>query len=609
VDPKYRHQITFQMTPMAPPSLRPIPSTGPIILFGDDRQTLVFSPLDRFFSAVVELKDGALHYGVQGEIAEIPAGFRQRFLWVEGRGIAATVRAWGGRMRAAHGRARTDRYADRGLSHLGYWTDNGGYYYYRTEPGMNEEDTLLAVKADADQRHIPYGYFQLDSWWYFKEQGNGVLPWRGLIRWEPQPQMFPSGLASFQRRLGLPLILHNRWFAVQNDYRDRYSFADDPSSGMSLPLEGAIFDELIGAAKSWGAITYEQDWLAPQWSGITRLRDGIDHSERWLAGFHDAAARQGMTVQLTMAGPPHLMQALLLPEVTSIRTSIDYAPGAPPASFWPQFHTVNLVADALGQLPFKDNFRSGHPVGPQEALISIMSAGMVGPSDQIGQADPVLLARTCRSDGLLLKPDRPAVPLDAMFLPHQRPYSIATYSQRDLGRWTYLSAFHLARGDEDRRAIEDLHAAVSYDGVPLEQMFVYPAAVTDWTVALAADLELDPDARWVVWDWRARSALPVREGKFELSPIPDLDGWAHLVVAPVLSNGLALIGEADKLITLADRRFTGLAVEADTLAVTLSGVPGETIRLLAWDAEADRPLPEQAVTIGASGEERVLIRR
>ena len=59
-----------------------------------------------------------------------------------GQGVNATVERWGDLLRADHSRERADRYADRGLSHLGYWTDNGGFYYYETEEGLNEQDTL-----------------------------------------------------------------------------------------------------------------------------------------------------------------------------------------------------------------------------------------------------------------------------------------------------------------------------------------------------------------------------------------------------------------------------------------------------------------------------------
>ena len=146
-----------------------------------------------------------------------------------------------------------------------------------------------------------------------------------------------------------------------------------------------------------------------------------------------------------ISGAMHLLDALDRPGITTMRTSIDYNHEISKALFWPQFHTVNLVAWAVGLLPFKDNFHSNEAQGEAEALISALSAGMVGPGDQIGTFDAELIKRTCRADGLLLKPDRPATPLDAMFLPHQRPYLTRTWSRReDAGEWTYLSAYRFS---------------------------------------------------------------------------------------------------------------------------------------------------------------------
>jgi len=154
---KYKHALSFQMTPMMPPVRKAIPTSGPLILFSDDLDVLVFSPMDHFFISLISYQDGVIQYGVAGEVDELPAGFTHRFLLVEGQGINATVEYWGEQLRIDHGRERTDRYADTGLSSLGYWTDNGATYYYQTEGDLNEEDTLLAVRDDATAQGIPLG--------------------------------------------------------------------------------------------------------------------------------------------------------------------------------------------------------------------------------------------------------------------------------------------------------------------------------------------------------------------------------------------------------------------------------------------------------------------
>ena len=609
VDPRYTHALSFRMTPMLPPELAALPTSGPLVLYGDRDDegripTLVLSPMDHFYAAwIARADDGAtLRYGLHGDIEAVPAGYRQRFVLVEGLGLQATIEAWGDLLLADRGRARVDRYADAGLSRLGYWTDNGAAYYYRTEGDLNEADTLLAVKADAAARGIPLGYMQLDSWWYFKEPG---FPPGGLVEWRPRPEMFPEGLDGFQDRLGLPIIAHSRWFAADNVYDDAYAFAVDHKT---VPQDPTVYGELIAEAEPWGLVTYEQDWLMPMFLENAWLRAGVDHAEVLLAGMHAEATARGLSMQICMAGAAHLMHAVDLPGVTSVRTSIDYRQTISKESFWPSFHTANLLAWALGVWPFKDNFRSIEPHAEAEALISALSGGMVGPSDAVGDMDAALLTRTCRADGLLLKPDRPALPLDTMFLPHERPFTVATYSDREgLGRWTYLAAFHLASSHPNRTAEDALFMQLEY-GPETEDgdLFVFPEAVKDWRVDLALDLGIKGPV--VAYDWRAGTATLV-EGTLELPVTEALYDHAYVVLAPVLDNSLALLGEVDKLVPLADRRFKAIELEANAIRVTLAGTPDEVVTLLAFDAEAVELLPGVEVTINANGAAEAMVGR
>jgi len=609
VDPRYTNVLTFRMTPFLPPLRRAAPTHGPIILFGDDPQdldVLVFSPLDHFFVSVVDFVDGQLTAGLAGEVDAAPAGFAHRFLLVEGHGINATVARWGALLRADRGTRGPDRYSDTGLSRLGYWTDNGAFYYYHTEEGMSYAETLLGVKADADANDIPLGYLQIDSWWYFKEGAGGLFPPAGLLRWEPRPEIFPEGLAAFRQALGLPLVAHNRWFDKDNAYTDEFDFVSE--GDMALPTQQGVFDRFMADAVSWGIETYEQDWLVTQWLGLSYLRNDVDHAARWMGHLDGAAAAQGLTMQLCMPGAAHLMDAVDRSSPTTIRTSTDYRPDISKETFWPAFHTVNMLAAAVGLWPFKDNFRSSEAHGEAEALVSALSAGMVGVGDGIGQMRRDLLLRTCRADGLLLKPDRPVTPLDAMFLPHARPYLTSTESRRaDLGTTTYLAAYHLASEHPQRTAMDRAWAAVSYDGADIGDLFVYPPAVTDWDVDLAADLGWQGPA--VVYDWRRGTAELVDDGRFTLPAAPGNYDFAYVVVAPVQSNGLALVGEPAKYVTLADRRFRAVDVEPDGFAIELTGAPGEQVSVLAYDTTAARLLPLATATIGAEGTAAVTLGR
>lgn len=607
VDPRYTHVLNFRMAAFAPPLMRPIRTYGPIVLYDDDLNTIVVSPMDHVFETVMWFEGGRIRSGVQGELDEVPPGWTHRFLWVEGKGVNATVEHWGDRILADRGRGRTDRYADAGLSYLGYWTDNGAAYYYHVEPGLNEEDTLLAVKAEADEQGIPYGYFQIDSWWYVKAPGETPFAPGGTLLWEPRPEAFPDGLAAFQDRLGLPLVAHNRWFAPDTPYRDRHDFVD--GDGLAFPTGPGVFEEMMDHCVEWGIETYEQDWYSLQWWRTPWLRQTAGRGDAWMRHIHEAASARGVTEQLCMAEVSHLLSGLDFSSVTTMRTSVDYKPDLSKETFWPQFHTTGLLAWAVGVWPFKDNFWSSERRGEQEALISVLSGGMVGVGDGLGRTVRDIVMRTCRADGLLLKPDRPATPIDRMFLPHARPFLTAAWSRRPgLGRWTYVAAYHLASEHPERTVEDRLWAELQTDpGFPVEDMFVFPEHVTDWHLDLAEDLGLA--GRFVVFDWRRGEGFVPTDGRFEMTPFEHLYDFAYYVVAPVLDNGLALIGETDKYVTLADRRFQAVVADGDALRVTVAGVPGEHVTLRAWDADAGALLPPMSIAIGADGRGEAVLRR
>jgi len=598
VDSKYSHALNFLMTPFMPPWLHPLATHGPTVLYSDDMNVIVFSPMDNFFSSLVWLEGGAVHYGLHGDIDSVPDGFQHRFIMVEGRGISATILEWGRLLRQDRGKNVVDRYSDPGQSYLGYWTDNGAYYYYKTEPNLNEQDTLLALKANLDAADVPVGYMQLDSWWYFKDGNTGLWPPSGLLLWEPIPEMFPDGLATFHELIGLPLVLHNRWFDKDSPYVQQWDFAVEDE--MAIPTGQEVYDHFMKDAASWGAITYEQDWLITQYWGLAHLRSRPGRAEEWMAAMDNAASGHGLTMQLCMEGAAHLMDSVDRTSYTTVRTSTDYHADLSKETYWPQFFTVGMLASAVGLWPFKDNFQSSEKHGAAEALVAAMSAGMVGIGDGIGKVVPGVVMRLCRDDGLLLKPDAPALPLDGMFLPHNRPFTVAALSVRDdLGTTTYLAAFHIARNHPERTDMDRVFSLLSYDEQDVGNMFFFPEEVTDWSVDLQDELGIEGEV--VVYDWRSGSAQ-LAKGAFSMPPVEHLYDFGYFVLAPVQPNGLAFLGEPGKYVTLADRRFSKVEATPDGFKVHVEGVPGEEIEFLAFDAEAGGMLPAAKVVIQESGE-------
>ncbi len=141
----------------------------------------------------------------------------------------------------------------------GFWTDNGAYYYYQTEEGMDYEETLNGISAYCEENDIPVRYLDLDSWWYFKGEGNGVKNWTAI------PEVLPSGLAALAESTGWPLVAHNRYWSPDTDYAEQnqgeYEFFIEEENVKALPADEDFWIDLFAdSASDWGLQVYEQDW-------------------------------------------------------------------------------------------------------------------------------------------------------------------------------------------------------------------------------------------------------------------------------------------------------------------------------------------------------------
>ncbi len=562
----FPRSLSFANDAFAPPKDTLVPSQGPAVFYNDNFETVLVSPLDHFMVSLIGPKERRFQIGLEGDLKSIPAGFDHPVIFYFGQGMRNSFIGWGDLLLQWHNQKREGPYSDVGLSYLGYWTDNGSYYYYKTEPGMNYQDTLLAVKADADRAGVPFRYFQMDSWWYFKSEGKrtgiGIFDWvkalmgGGVIRWEARPDLLPDGLSGFQKKLNLPLIAHNRWYDKNNDYRRDYQFVDGVGDrNPAFPIEDRFWEMIMENAKNWGVEVYEQDWLLTQWDMIPYLRESVDAGEKWLKAMSRSAEKRGLTIQYCMANPGMFMQSAKYPNITQVRPSGDYLAGAPKQMFWIPFTKTSMLAWAVGLYPWKDVFLSSsgqravrderHP--EEETLISILSAAMVGPGDRIGSINKDLLMRTCRRDGLLLKPDLPAMPIDRMFVENNTLYTIITESRTGIGTYYYVAGFNIFPQKYRERELS------------FQQLGIGPG-------------------KYLVYDWKDKS---FQTGKDRVEFPKNLDRYrsAYYVAVPDFEKTPALIGEQEKFITVSKARFPELAVKDNKLKLTIAGVPGEELEL------------------------------
>ncbi len=260
-----------------------------------------------------------------------------------------------------------------------------------------------------------------------------------------------------------------------------------------------------------------------------------------------------------MASPADFAMTSGLRNVTSIRTSGDHGYLVGPEILWAWFLHTNVMARALGQWPYKDVFHSTTTSATREveALLSALSAGPVGIGDRIGEADIALIRRTCRADGVLVRPDVPIAAIDrtAFTAPVWSGESLVatTHSDHAAGRWGYVLTCNVG-SDE-------------------------PAAAWVSFGDLGDDL---PDTdELAVYDWRTGGieVLP-RDSLFETGALARAD-WDYRVLAPVFANGVAVVGDPAVYACAGDSRLAAVSADESEVVITVLGA-GETVRLVGW---------------------------
>ena len=119
-------------------------------------------------------------------------------------GINRAFETWGRFLTDLAGKRRPPNGADVTLNYLGYWTDHGTQYYYNFEPELEYAGTLLKIRDEFRAKQIRLGYVQLDSWFYPKgHEGRWQSADGGTYLYEASRDLFPEGLAAFQRKLGM----------------------------------------------------------------------------------------------------------------------------------------------------------------------------------------------------------------------------------------------------------------------------------------------------------------------------------------------------------------------------------------------------------------------
>ncbi|XP_056009973.1 uncharacterized protein LOC125678812 [Ostrea edulis] len=541
-------------------------SGGPLAIFDRDGNTVIIAPFSQFMASSVTHPDfdKSVGWGVMGGVKLVPPGYQCDTILYYAKGINKAFEGWGRLMKKWYG--RTDEFVrtDLTISHLGYWTDNGAYYYYLTEQNKTYEDTMLDVKKYADSQNIPYRYFQFDSWWYYKGEGNGVKDW------DSRPDVFPHGLNALIHQLGLPVALHNRFwakdtvYAVQN--RGRYLFEIDRDANVSAPLTQNFWNYLLGHAKEdWDLVLYEQDWLNVEFAGLPSFLNGISLGKLWLQQMADAAKLLQIPIQYCMSNPRHAMMALELNVVTQARVSGDYHPGR---DQW-RIGVSSMFADAIGIRPYKDTFwttttqpgnsyKSSEPYPGLNAVVSTLSTGPVGPGDMVGGTNVSLLMRCCNTDGRILKPSKPATAIDRQMI------LTATKVTNNMEVWSTYSEMTV------ENQLKYFGTVLGVDTIPH-----FKVMKTDLDFVMN-----NPHDEYMVYEYRSPQIIKSFTPTLAMENCTRAD-FCLFHFIPRISFGihsLFLLGETSKWIPVSQQRISAITPIQDTdVVLTVEGVQGESV--------------------------------
>ncbi len=567
------HHFSFYETHFAPPKFSLEPNATPWLLFDDSANAALISPANNFLIASMS-GDGVheISSGLNAKAHDLPANFSHSTLMVFGDGIHTAWKTWSGAFLALQGVTRPDNDADIGLRYLGYWTDNGATYYYNYDTNAGYAGTLTNLVNHYRDEGIPIRYLQLDSWWYHKtftglngKQGktkNRHLPegeWNrygGLLDYSADTAVLPNGLGGFHKDVGLPLITHNRWVDPASPYHQKYQI-----SGVAA-VDPKFWDDLMSDISADGVTCYEQDWINEIYAHSPELQSTPGLADAFADNMARAAQDNKISVQYCMPLPRFFLQGSRYPNLTTIRTSDDHFA----RSRWDDFLFVSQLARAAGIWPWTDVFMSTET---NNLLISVLSAGMVGVGDPLGEESKDNLLRAARPDGVLVKPDESLLPMDDVYTAQ------ANGKTNPMVAWTYSD-----HGD----------SCTAYVFAYIRQKNNSEASFTPEALGL--------DGKVCVLNVRSGEAT-IQAARKPVQIAFDSDGTAYYEVVPFGKTGIAFFGDEGKFVSNGKQRIADLAEADGKLTATITFAAGEnSIRVFGFAKRT----PKVSAQIGSVGD-------
>lgn len=396
---------------------------------------------------------------------------------------------------------------------------------------------------------------------------------------------FPHGLEWLHDRLGMPFAAHMGKWVSFSPYASNPDYGFIVETDWALPTSFEFYDYIFQNASGWGLNTLKQDHIDEQIVDmIATLADPIT-ARQWILAEGRGAAHHGINIEYCMDWPSIVLTSLENPTATHSRAGGDYVPKQ--ASWQWAIGTTSMFLWALGLYPDKDTFyttttevvandtgapfykfQESYPL--THAIASSMSAGPITPSDGIGGSDQTLIMRMCAADGLLLKPDVPAINIES------------TWIQRSLGQGGPIGP----QGE----------VITSYTAIgSFTWHFAYGVQLTAPYKFLSTDVLLPLVGQYYAFLFNNTNpanfqVVPFGASSPVLIPQGETYGDGYLwIFAPVLDNGWTLLGEIDKFIAVSKQRFQSVTTSQNGVQILLAGQPGELVNLAYLKPSATTP--------------------
>lgn len=567
--------FTYRNAIFCPPSRNIDTTSAPVLFYDDDLNCFVLSPLDGFVNTSISKdKNNRINCGIQGKIKELPKQFSQKFILLIGKGINKSMERLGEILLRYHDSKHKSLYDNVVTSYLGYWTDNGGYYYYKTEKGMNYEETMMAIKEYFDKNSIPIRYYNFDSWWYLKHTNKiFTILFRPLVRlmggglygntllWEVDPKNFSTDLKTFHReKFQKPISAHSRRWDARSPYVEKFEF--ETYKNHAIPLKKKFWEWLMKHAKESGIEVYEQDWMKNQIASIPILRQNFNAQEDWLNNMAISAKENEVDVYYSMQTPGILLYSIKHSNINISRCSGDYNHRWPLTYRFIHSTQANILFYAIGINSHPDVFRSRtmenvkfRPFGEKfpdfKCLYQILNAGVVAPGDKKENLNWPLLKKTCRNDGLLLKPDKPLTANDLMFKKHKKYYICDTYTKINNLTWSYILISN-----------------------------IWPKRVKE-TFFTLKELGFEKED-YIIYDYHSGISDRIKFDEFiEVGRLRRY-GYKYYIISPITLNGMALIGCPDKFITCSGKFIIQVNATDNSLNFLVENIRDTVVKLLIY---------------------------